>query len=57
MKSLFEELSGTYTLGEDGMYYPNLTIEDTDQRPFGRWSRMQALFTGIWLKQMRERRP
>ena len=23
MKSIFEELGGTYTLGEDGMYYPN----------------------------------
>ena len=38
MKSLFEELGGTYTLGEDGMYYPNLKIDDTDQRPIGRWA-------------------
>ena len=36
MKSLFEELDGTYTLGEDGMYYPNPKIDDTDQRPIGR---------------------
>ena len=36
MKSLFEELGGTYTLGEDGMYYPNLKIDDTDHRPIGR---------------------
>ena len=26
MKSIFEELGGTYTLGEDGMYYPNLEL-------------------------------
>ena len=32
MKSLFEEFGGTYTLGKDGMYYPNLMIEETDQR-------------------------
>ena len=31
MKSLFEELGGTYTLGKDGMYYPNLMIEEADQ--------------------------
>ena len=24
MKSLFEEMGGTYTLGADGMYYPDL---------------------------------
>ncbi|MBQ9196765.1 MAG: TnpV protein [Clostridia bacterium] len=40
MKSLFEELGGTFTLGSDGMYYPNLTIGDSDQRPIGKWGRM-----------------
>ena len=40
MKSLFEEFGGTYTLGKDGMYYPNLMIEETDQRPIGKWGRM-----------------
>ena len=44
MKSLFEELGGTYTLSEDGMYYPNLKIDDTDQRPIGRWGRMQKAY-------------
>ena len=44
MKSLFEELGGTYTLSEDGMYYPNLTIDDTDQRPIGRWGRMHKAY-------------
>ena len=27
MASLFEELGGTYTLGVDGMYYPNLELQ------------------------------
>jgi len=44
MKSLFEELGGTYTLGKDGMYYPNLTIEEKDQRPIGKWGRMHRAY-------------
>lgn len=44
MKSLFEELGGTYTLGEDEMYYPNLTIDDTDLRPIGRWGWMHKAY-------------
>ena len=40
MKSLFKELGGTYTLGKDGMYYPNLMIEEADQRPIGKWGWM-----------------
>ena len=44
MKSLFEELGGTYTLGKDGMYYPNLMIDDNDQRPIGKWGRMHKAY-------------
>lgn len=44
MKSLFEELGGTYTLGEDGMLYPNLTIEAIDSRPIGKWGRMYRAY-------------
>ncbi|MBQ9265146.1 MAG: TnpV protein [Clostridia bacterium] len=44
MKSLFEELGGTYTLGKDEMYYPNLTVENTDHRPIGKWGRMHRAF-------------
>ncbi|MBQ9262598.1 MAG: TnpV protein [Clostridia bacterium] len=40
MKSLFRELAGTYTSDKDGIYYPNLTIEETDQRPIGKWGMM-----------------
>ena len=43
MKSLFEELGGTYTLGKDGMLYPNLTIETSD-RPIGKWGRMHRAY-------------
>ncbi|MDO5327712.1 MAG: TnpV protein [Clostridia bacterium] len=27
-------------MGKDGMYYPNLAIEENDQRPIGKWGRM-----------------
>ena len=36
MKSLFEELGGTYKLGVDSMYYPDLMIDEADKRPIGR---------------------
>ena len=44
MKSLFEELGGTYTLGKDGMYYPNLTIDDNGHRTIGKWGRMHRTY-------------
>ncbi len=31
MKSTFEKMGGTYTLGADGIYYPNLF--STDEEP------------------------
>lgn len=44
MKSIFEQLSGTYTLGADGMLYPNLTLEPREHRPIGRWDRMHRAY-------------
>ena len=44
MKSLFEKLGGTYTLGEDGMYYPNLTIGEAEHRSIGKWGRMHMAY-------------
>ena len=44
MKSVFEELGGTYTLGRDGMFYPNLVVNESDQRPIGRWGRMHKAY-------------
>lgn len=39
MKSIFEELGGTYTLGEDGMYYPNLELPVEEEPHYGKsWS-------------------
>ena len=44
MKSLYEELGGTYILGDDGMLYPNLVIDDKDQRPIGKLGRMHMKY-------------
>lgn len=30
MKSIFEEMGGTYTLGTDGMYYPDLKLSEEE---------------------------
>lgn len=36
MKTLFEQLAGTYTLQGD-YRLPNLTVDETDTRPIGVW--------------------
>ena len=44
MNSLFEECGGAYTLGTDGMLYPNLILEPKEHRPIGRWGRMHRAY-------------
>jgi hypothetical protein len=44
MNSIFEERCGTYTLGADGMLYPNLILEPKEHRPIGRWGRMHRAY-------------
>lgn len=41
MKSIFEELGGTYTLGEDGMYYPNLELQVDEEPHYGKYGCMR----------------
>lgn len=40
MYSIFEERGGTYTLGADGMLYPNLVLEPKEHHPIGGGGRM-----------------
>lgn len=49
-KSLYEELGGTYTLGEDGMYYPDLEIPKDEEPRYGKYGRM-------YLNYIKEHRP
>ena len=44
MNSIFEEHGGTYTIGADGMLYPNLILEPKEHRPIGRWGRMHRAY-------------
>ena len=44
MKSLYEKIGGTYTLGYDDMLYPDLVIGDKDPRPIGKWGRMHMKY-------------
>lgn len=44
MNSIFEERGGTYTLGADGMLYPNLILEPKEHRPIGKWGRMHRAY-------------
>ena len=38
--SLYEEMGGTYTLGEDGMYYPDLEFPEEEPH-YGKYGRMR----------------
>lgn len=58
MKSLYEQLGGTYHLGEDGMLYPDLLPPEEDAPPYGKYGRMrltylrehhEGLYTGLLL--------
>ena len=44
MASLFEEMSGTYTLGADGMYYPNLELPEEETPRYGKYGRMRHTY-------------
>ena len=58
MASLFEEMGGTYTLGADGIYYPNLELPEEETPRYGKYGRMrrtylrehhEGLYTGLLL--------
>ena len=43
MKSTFEKIGGTYTLGADGIYYPNLV--STDEEPhYGKYGMIRKTY-------------
>ena len=44
MASLFEEMGGTYTLGADGMYYPNLQLPEEETPRYGKYGRMRHTY-------------
>ena len=44
MASLFEEMGGTYTLGADGIYYPNLSLPEEEEPRYGKYGRMRHTY-------------
>ena len=46
MKSTFEKKGGTYTLGADGIYYPNFV--STDEEPhYGKYGMMRKTYLRV----------
>lgn len=43
MKSLYEDMGGTYTLGTDGMYYPDLELPEEEPH-YGEYGRMRLSY-------------
>ena len=43
MKSTFEKMGGTYTLGADGIYYPNLVSTDGEPH-YGKYGMMRKTY-------------
>ena len=43
MKSTFEKMGGTYTLGTDGIYYPNLVSTDVEPH-YGKYGMMRKVY-------------
>ena len=43
MKNTFEKMGGTYTLGADGIYYPNLVSKDEEPH-YGKYGRMRRQY-------------
>ena len=44
MKSLYEQMGGTYHLGEDGMYYPDLELPEEEAPRYGKYGRMRHTY-------------
>ena len=44
MASLFEEMGGTYPLGADGMYYPDLELPEEETPRYGKYGRMRHTY-------------
>jgi hypothetical protein len=44
MKSLYEQMGGTYHLGEDGMYYPDLELPEEETPRYGKYGRMRHTY-------------
>ena len=44
MKSIFKEMGGTYSLGADGLYYPDLAVPDTEEAHYGKYGLLRKQY-------------
>ncbi len=44
MISIFEEMGGTYTLGADGLYYPNLVLPEMEESHYGKYGMLRKQY-------------
>lgn len=44
MKSLYKQMGGTYHLGADGMYYPNLKLPEEEAPRYGKYGKMRHAY-------------
>ncbi len=44
MKSSFEEHGGTYTFGEDGIFYPNIVIGEDEEPRYGKYGMLRKSY-------------
>lgn len=44
MKSLYKQMGGTYHLGADGMYYPNLELPEEETPRYGKYGKMRHTY-------------
>ena len=44
MKSLYEELGGTYHMGEDGLLYPDLLPPEENAPTYGKYGRLRRTY-------------
>ena len=44
MKSLYEQLGGTYHEGEDGLLYPDLLPPEEDAPTYGKYGRLRLTY-------------
>ncbi|MCD8104253.1 MAG: TnpV protein [Lachnospiraceae bacterium] len=44
MQSTYERMGGIYTLGADGMYYPDLAVYEEEEPHYGKYGRMRKAF-------------
>ena len=52
MAYLFEEMGETYTLGADGMYYPNLELPKEETHRFGKCGNIRHTFRPAYCKRL-----